>query len=272
MPANQPKAETYTHGYHASVIAQHSARTASESAAFLLPRLKPGMRLLDMGCGPGSITIGLAETVAPGDVVGMDIGDTLIKQARESAMQRGFQNVQFEVGSVYEPPFPDNSFDAVYMHQVLQHISKPIDAVRQARRVLKPGGPFGVREVDWGSAVFWPRSPMLDKWKEVYYEIARRNGGDAEAGRHVRSWLHAAGFTDVVMSSSTWVFPGRETTAAYGESWAQRTLHSNIGVNALEYGIASKDELAGIAEAWMEWGRHPDAFFTFTHVAGIGTK
>jgi ubiquinone/menaquinone biosynthesis C-methylase UbiE len=267
-----PVSETYTHGYHASVVAQHAARTATEAAAFLLPLLKSGMKLLDIGCGPGSITVGLAEIVAPGETVGVDLGETLIKQAREDAVNKGLKNLRFEVASAYSLPFADASFDAAYLHQVLQHLSRPVDALTEARRVLRPHGFIGVREVDWGSTIFWPRLPLLDRFLQIYHDVATRNGGDADAGRRVRSWLQGAGFRDATMSASTWVFPGRETTAAYGESWAQRTTQSNIAAKATEYGLATRKELEAIAAAWREWGRHPDAFFCFAHVEGIGVR
>ncbi len=266
------QAETYTHGYHPAAVGQHAARTAQEAAAFFLPRLRPGMTLLDIGCGPGSITIGLAEAVAPGHVVGIDMGEPVIKQAREAALARKVDNVRFEQGSAYDLPFPDASYDAAYMHQVLQHLSRPVESLRQAWRVLKPGGLIGVREVDWGSTMIWPRMERLDRFLALYHEVARRNGGDADAGRRVRSWLLEAGFAGVTMSASTWVFPGRETTQAYGESWASRTTESNIGVKAVEYGLATNADLAQIGEAWRQWGRTPDAFFAFVHVEGVGVK
>src|SRR5262250_1908224 len=104
--------EKYTHGHAPATLQQHAQRTADEAAAFLLPHLRPGMRLLDVGCGPGSITRGLAQRLAPGEVVGLDLSRETLAAARADAAARGLTNLTYAEGSVYELPFPDASFDA----------------------------------------------------------------------------------------------------------------------------------------------------------------
>jgi ubiquinone/menaquinone biosynthesis C-methylase UbiE len=134
-------------------------RTAAQEAAFFLPHLRPGMRVLDVGCGPGSITVGLAEVVAPGEVVGIDVQQSQVERARDLAVERGVANVRFEVGDVYRLPFLDHSFDAVFAHTVLMHLQEPVRALAEARRVLRPGGITGVRDPDYGTMLSLPRRP-----------------------------------------------------------------------------------------------------------------
>src|SRR5438093_13717614 len=117
--------EKYTHGHAPATLQQHAQRTADEAAAFLLPHLRPGMRLLDVGCGPGSITRGLAERLAPGQVVGLDLSRETLAAASQDAAARGLENLQYEEGSVYQLRFPDASFDVTYAHQVFQHLPEP---------------------------------------------------------------------------------------------------------------------------------------------------
>src|SRR5215468_12319394 len=117
--------EKYTHGHAPATLQQHAQRTADEAAAFLLPHLRAGMKLLDVGCGPGSITRGLAERLAPGQVVGLDLSAETLAGARRDAMVRGVTNLQYQEGSVYDLPFPEASFDVVFTHQVLQHLREP---------------------------------------------------------------------------------------------------------------------------------------------------
>src|SRR4029450_12153879 len=81
---SQTPDETYQHGHHASVVSNHAKRTAEDCAGFFLPFLKPGMRLLDVGCGPGSITVGLARRVAPAETVGIDMSESVIAPARST--------------------------------------------------------------------------------------------------------------------------------------------------------------------------------------------
>src|SRR5438105_1376606 len=132
--------DVYTHGHHESVVRAHAARTAENSAAFVLPHLTPGARVLDVGCGPGSITCDFAVLAAPGEVLGLDRSEDVLAQARALAEDRGLDNVSFTVGNVYDLDLEDESFDVVHAHQVLQHLTDPVAAVREMRRVAKPGG------------------------------------------------------------------------------------------------------------------------------------
>jgi len=132
--------ERYSHGYDSKYVEYLAGRTSSREAAFLTPYLQPGMSLLDCGCGPGTITIGLAKLVAPGQVVGIDIAENQIALAREVAYAQGVSNVKFEVGNINELPFPDRSFDSVFAHTVLQHLANPVRALKEIHRILKASG------------------------------------------------------------------------------------------------------------------------------------
>lgn len=265
--------EHYTHGHHRSVVTAHSARRASESAAFLMPLLKSPMKLLDFGCGPGTITVDLGEEVAPGgSVLGIDSSADVIEQARAHEKKSGSTNVKFEARSIYESELDADQFDVVYAHQVLQHLSRPVDALNEAKRVLKPGGICAVREIDWSTASFFPKEPLIERFLEIYFEVATRNGGKADAGRYLKSWFEAAGFEDLEVSTSNWTFADQAGLAWWGNQWAERVLHSNIATRALEYGIATHDELERISKAWSAWVNAPGALWTFTHVAVIGRK
>src|SRR5262249_35028760 len=146
--------ETYTHGHAPATVRQHGRRTADEAAAFLLPELRPGMRLLDVGCGPGSITLGLAQRLAPGEGVGVDLSTETRAAARRTVEAQGVTNLTYREGSVYQLPFPDASFDVAYAHQVLQHLREPSQALREMLRVVRPGGLIAARDVDWGTASY----------------------------------------------------------------------------------------------------------------------
>src|SRR5674476_1594575 len=149
--------DVYTHGHHESVLRSHSWRTAANSAAHLLPYLREGQRLLDVGCGPGTITVDLAAHVAPGPVIGVDTSAEVLERARRHAAELGAP-VSFQVGDVYALDFPDASFDVVHAHQVLQHLTDPVAALREIRRVTRPGGVVALREGDYGAMTWYPPS------------------------------------------------------------------------------------------------------------------
>lgn len=260
--------DPYTHGHHDSVLRAHTWRTAENSAGYLLSRLRPGLDLLDVGCGPGTITADLARRVAPGRVVGIDASADVIGRAAELAAG----NVEFAVGDVYALDFPDGSFDVVHAHQVLQHLREPVAALREMGRVLRPGGTLAVRDSDYGAFVWSPADPMLDRWMEVYHQLTRRNGVEADAGRHVAAWVRSAGFADVVASSSTWTFADPESRAWWGGLWAERVEQSSYADQALAAGFSDRDELAAMAAAWRRWAADEAGFFAVLHCEALATR
>lgn len=153
--------ETYTPGYSTNAVDFMARRLAETHAQFLLPHLKPEIRLLDIGCGPGTISIGLAKAVAPGEVIAVDLGTSQIEEARKRASDAGLSNLRFQCESVYSLPFKDGEFDLVFAHAVFEHLKEPVAALREIRRVLKPGGLVALRSPDWGGFIIAPETPGL---------------------------------------------------------------------------------------------------------------
>jgi ubiquinone/menaquinone biosynthesis C-methylase UbiE len=239
---------------------------------FFLPFLKPGMRLLDVGCGPGSITAGLAKRAEPAETIGIDPSPSVIETARSLAEAKAGGHLTFEAGNIYEPCFAPETFEAIFAHQVLQHLGQPVDALRQIRKLLAPGGVVGVRDVDWGSTTFYPENQGMRRFLTLYCELARRNGGEPNAGRHMRRWFREAGFAEARVTTSTVSYTDQAATGEWGDTYAERTLYSNLADKALEFGIATRPELEEMAAAWRVWGRDPDALFCFSHTEVVAWK
>jgi SAM-dependent methyltransferase len=257
--------DTYTHGHHESVLRSHRWRTAENSAGYLLPLLSPGMRLLDVGCGPGTITLDLAAHVSPGETVGVDREAAVIAEARRLLESRPTSGVEFRTADAYALEFDDASFDVVHAHQLLQHLTDPVAALVEMRRVLRPGGALAVRDGDYGAFVWAPADPRLDRWLELYHDVCRHNGADADAGRKLLGWAQAAGFTEIHASSSTWTFADPESRRWWGEGWAERIVSSSVAEQAVQYGLSSRDELEAIAEGWRHWLDQHDGCFIVVH-------
>jgi SAM-dependent methyltransferase len=206
------------------------------------------MKLLDVGCGPGTITIDLAARVAPGTVVGIDREPAGITEAARLLRGGSSANVEFSVGDLYALDHDDESFDVVQAHQVLQHLTDPVAALVEMRRVPAESGSSRFAIVTTEAFVWAPPDPLLDRWMDPYHDVCRGNGADADAGRHLLGWVRAAGFAEIEPSSSPWTFADALDRAWWGELWAERVLESSFAEQAVEYGLSTREELLSIFE------------------------
>jgi SAM-dependent methyltransferase len=253
----------YTHGHHESVLRSHRSRTAQNSAAYLLPLLKPTDRLLDVGAGPGTITVDLAELVA--DVTATEIGEEELTLTRATVAERASGNIDFRTADVHALPFEDDTFDVTHAHQLLQHVADPVQALREMARVTRPGGIVAVRDSDYAAFCWWPQLSALDTWLDLYRAAARANGGEPDAGRRLLSWAHAAGLDDVAASSSTWCYATPTERAWWGQMWADRILNSAIAQQLVDSGLAAPGDLREISDAWKEWAADEDGWVSILH-------
>ncbi|MEU1166749.1 hypothetical protein ABZ372_42945, partial [Streptomyces sp. NPDC005921] len=141
----------------------------------------------------------------------------------------------------------------------------PVQALREMRRVTKPGGFIAVRDSDYAAMTWYPAVPGLDDWSELYRRVARANGGEPDAGRRLRSWALAAGLTDITATSGTWTYSTAEERAWWGGLWADRTVASSYAGLATEGGHATTGQLAEISAAWREWAGREDGWFAVLH-------
>jgi SAM-dependent methyltransferase len=235
------------------------------SAGYLEPYLKPGKSVLDVGCGPGTITVDLAARVAPGKVTALELTAPALELARAEAARQGQDGVDFVVGDVHELEFADGGFDVVHAHQVLQHVADPVRALREMRRVCRPDGVVAARDSDYAAFAWFPQLPELDEWMALYQRVSRANGGEPDAGRRLLSWARAAGFAEITATSSTWCFATPEDREWWGGLWAERILRSDLATQAVAAGVASERDLRRISAGWRAWAADPDGWLSITH-------
>ena len=257
--------DPYLHGHHDSVLRSHQWRTPENSAGYLLPHLSARSSVLDVGCGPGTITVGLAARAPDGLVVGIDAAADVLAIARQTASDLGQANVSFEVGDAYHLGFDDSAFDVVHAHQVLQHLSDPVAALTEMRRVCRQGGVVAARDSDYGGMIWFPQDRELTEWLDLYHRVATALGGEPDAGRRMLSWARAAGFADVTSSASSWCFTSPDERSWWGGLWAQRITGSKIADRAVELGLATRQDLQRLAAAWLRWAASDDGWFFIPH-------
>jgi len=264
-----PRRYVYTHGHHESVLRSHRWRTAENSAGYLLPRLRPGISLLDVGCGPGTITADLATRLAPGGrVLGIDPAPDVVEQAWAAvAAARALPGVDVEVavGDLYSLDPAVERFDVVHAHQVLQHLADPVGALRAMGRLCRPGGVVAARDGDYTGFTWYPALPELDEWLALYEQGARANGGEPDAGRRLLAWARAAGFRRVTASASTWCFATAEDRAFWGGMWADRITSSALARQLVDSALATPGDLARIAGGWRRWAEADDGWLAVLH-------
>jgi SAM-dependent methyltransferase len=246
--------EAYTPGHSEQAVAFMLRRRLEPNGAFFLPYLKPGISVLDCGCGPGSITCGIALRVAPGEVIGVDANPGQLSLASRRAAELGVRNVSFRPGSAYDLPFADAGFDAVFSHALLEHLSQPRRAVKDFFRVLKPGGAVGVCTPDWGGFIVAPETPAVIAAFKAYVDLQNRNGGDVRTGRKLGDFLEAAGFEDI------------RQQARYENYEPLATIGDFLAVNLQEAG----DDAS--AATWRAWARGGRGMFAQAWVSCTGRK
>ena len=248
-------------------------RTVQTSAGFLIPHLRAGLRVLDCGCGPGSITVGLAATVAPGEVIGLDVQPAQLDRARELAAQRGASNLRFERGSVYELPFPDESMDVVFAHNLVVHLAEPLRALREMRRVLKRGGVVGIADDDMGTWLWEPSTPLLVEVERIFRLAVEYHGGDPYRPRHHRRLLREAGFARPVAGASLGcigTYGADEETRDFAAWFIEQIAAPTFVDLVTEQGWTDRNGMDRLTAEVLAWGNHPDAFLSGTGVTALG--
>lgn len=260
--SNEIPQTKYLHDHGSVVLRSHGARTVANAVPFLKPYLKPGMKILDVGCGPGSITLDVASNYAPGShVTGIDQGQGAVEAATASAKEQGITNVEFAVGNVHHLQFPDDTFDLVYAHQVIQYVPEIPRAMKELLRVTKPGGHIAIKEADFSAFVFYPEEPAIERFKHVFVDTMAAAGGEARAAARMKHWALEAGYdaSRIKYDASTLCFATPEGTNGWANTFIDRIEKTKFRHSILDNKVATEAELNEIVAALKSWKDKPDA-------------
>ncbi len=270
---NQPSSTPdYTMGFGEEILESLRRYTAASNAAYLLPYLRPGLRVLDFGCGPGTISVGLAKAVAPGELHGVDMEESQVELARAVAKASGQGNATFHVGDVAKLPFEDGYFDVVHCHNVLMHVPDTCAVLAEAMRVLKPGGVIGCREMICGSSFTHPDFGVIRKAWDMFEDLLTMDDAHPQMGSDLKTAMLDAGFANVRATASFDVYSAPEDVEfVYGFA-VQWFLGPEITEAAIKYGAATRQLCDEIRVAYEKWRVHPGAIIGVAFGEAVANK
>jgi ubiquinone/menaquinone biosynthesis C-methylase UbiE len=264
--------DIYTFGYSPAAIEMLAGRTAQEQARFFLPYVRPGMHLLDCGCGPGSITIGLAAAVAPGEVVGVDLEPSQVTLAQARAAACGVANVRVVLGDIRAIPVPEATFDAAFGHTIVMSFRDPIPALREVYRVVKPGGVVGFRELDFSGRLYEPPEAAWQEFWDLYARVVQHNGGSVQVGKRLGGLLRRAGFDRITMSASYQCAGTPEQRRLVSEVTARLCEEAAFMEQAVALGWAQPGARQRLSAALRAEGERDEGFFAAAFCEVVGWK
>ncbi len=262
----------YTMGFSDEFLASPRRFTAETHAAYLLPYLKPGVRVLDFGCGIGTISAGLAEAVAPGEMHGVDLEESQIELARAEAERRGLDNATFHVSDVLALPFEDGFFDVAHGNTILMHIPDAQAALTEVKRVLKPGGIIACREMICASSFAHPDFGVLGRGWEMLEDILKANEGHPQMGKELKGRLAEAGFDSIQATASLSNYSSPSDVAFFHRLVDSWFLSPEMTETAVKYGAATEELCDELRMACDRWKDDPGAIGAIAHGQAIAVK
>ncbi|MDE0231447.1 MAG: methyltransferase domain-containing protein [bacterium] len=246
--------------------------TAATHTAYLLPLLRPGHRLLDFGCGPGTISVGLAGAIAPGTLHGVDMEESQIDLARAVAELGGRDNAIYHVGDVTALPFEDGYFDVAHCHNLLMHVPDTRAVLTEVKRVLKPGGIIGCREMICKSSFTHPDFGVINSAWRMFEDLLEADDGHAQMGRDLKVHLLDNGFSNIRVTASFDVYSTPEEVELIHEVANRWFLSPEITEAAIKYGAATEKLCDDIRVAYGKWRGHPGAFAGIAYGEAVANK
>lgn len=262
---------SYTIGHKEGPLAYMRLRTAERSCSFFRHHIRPDSQILDCGCGPGSITVGLAQWAMCGQTIGIDIGEEQLEGARALAHELGAMNVSFQQGNIFALPFEDDSFDVVFSQTVLYHIPSPRRALSEIRRVLRPGGLIALRDAINTSIISWPEESLIEELVRIVRLGALHSGGNPDVGRELGTLLHSEGFDNVFFNLS-FEQPERPEERLEYFSRVAGLMDGNLATLAVSEGWSTAERLAEAAERCRELANIPGSIFALPFGQAVGRK
>lgn len=259
----------YAFGYSEIQTKMMEKRGFEYHCQFLRPYLKPGMRILDCGCGPGTLTIGLARTIAPGEVVAIDIEEEQLNIAYKNSRIADVTNIEFKHANIFDIPFEDNTFDVVFSQAVLIHLKDPIAAIKEQKRVTKPGGVVAVRDPYRGHKYFiYPSNKLLEESLILYHRALIDDNCDMDIGIKLAELFTKVSFKEIKHTLFCDNYGSQKAAEIFPESMTEMPYSKKL----LAAGEVTLEQLKSYQQAWVDFGKIHGAYYGFIWGEAIGIK
>jgi SAM-dependent methyltransferase len=248
------------------------SRGATEYADFVLPSIDSGDRVIDVGCGPGSITVGLAQVA--GNVTGIDVDEAEFADARAFGAKHGIDNLEFLEGSIYDLGLADASVDVCTLFSMMETLDDPLAGLAEVRRVVRPGGLVAASSIEYGGLVLHGRDgPLLRRFYELRLQLWEAQGDvHFYRGRELRGLLLASGFDNVEASLRSFSYGTEERVRTFGLGRAADCRDEWYVEGLLKHGLAERAEIDALEQAWIRWAESPDSFAAFAWGRAVGRR
>ncbi len=263
----------YTIGFSDNFIQFLSRSETERTSSLLIPHLKPGTRVLDIGCGPGFIALRrLAGPVAPGEIYGIDMERSQIEYARRRAAELECDNAVFLVADAVDLPFEDGWFDVVHCSDILAYVPDTGSVLAEAKRVLKPGGILFSREMIVASSFLYPDNAVLDKGWDMFADLLNADDGHPQMGKEIHEHLQRCGFEDISLICTFETYSGPDRLNVFYDLIMKWFMSEEITEPMKKYGMATDDALAELSRAVEHWYSHPSAFAALAFGEALATR
>ncbi len=226
--------------------------------------------VLEAGCGVGAQTVTLARNSPKALITSIDVSETSVAEARKAVQAAGLSNVTLRQADIFDLPFPPESFDHIFLCFVLEHLVRPVEALKALKGVLKVGGTITVIEGDHGSTYFYPDSEFARRAVRCQVELQARAGGNALIGRALYPLLREAGFDEVRVSPRMVYVDASKPDLV--EGFTKRTFTAMVeGVRkpSIANGLISEADFdRGIADLYRT--AEIDGVFCYTFFKAVG--
>ena len=290
MKANStdpPHDRAYALEYKPHTVTSHASRTAEVDGGFIIPHLKPNSRVLDVGCGPGTITSGFCKYVPDGFVTGIDISEEVLELARQSTRSTNDSplNLKFTRVDILKGILSDDeaersgaipsswvqSFDVIFLSQVLPHLPNCVDVISNLKQLLKPNGILASTQYDTSTMIYTPDpTGRLDKAGENIGRMVAHGSGVSSiyGGRDAPAYHTKAGFSNSQLDISGRTQIYRDAACKWWwESMAQRYAKgSNFRALSKAGNIMTDADCDAIQQALVEFANDPDGMWFATSI------